>query len=215
MFQMYKLFINNKIVFLCQNPAFVENLLQEDFIIEAYVNKDNFQHTLKILMNDANRNNMILFHADVDKMFDEVCSYFVCIEAAGGVVYNESGEVLLIHRRGYWDLPKGKIEKGETVEAAAVREVEEETGLTNITITQSVSFKSLRNKATYHSYELNGKLCLKVSYWYEMQTSFNGLLVPQEEEDIEQAIWVKQENIPDYFHNMYLSIIDVLKEVID
>lgn len=211
---MYKLFINNKIVFLCQNPAFVDNLMHEDFIIEPYKNKEEFASLLKVILNNLNQNNVVLFSADVEKMFDEVCSFFKCIEAAGGVVKNKAGEILLIHRRGFWDLPKGKIEKGETIEEAAVREVEEETGLTNVKITQPISFKKLNNKATYHSYIEKEILKLKVSYWFEMQTTFEGNLIPQTEEDIEQAIWVKKEDIPNYFDNMYLSIIDVLKEVI-
>ena len=65
----------------------------------------------------------------------------------------------------------------------------------------------------YHSYMIDDKLALKVSHWFEMQTDFEGDLIPQTEEDIEQAIWVKREDIPKYFDNMYTSIIDVLKEI--
>lgn len=130
------------------------------------------------------------------------------------MVRNKNNDILLIHRRGYWDLPKGKIEKNETVSEAAIREVEEETGLTHVKIVQPILFKKLNNKATCHSYFIDKKLALKVSYWFEMQTDFEGDLIPQTEEDIEQAVWVKKENIPEYFDNMYLSIIDVLKEVI-
>lgn len=211
---MYKLFINNKIVYLCQNPSFVDNLMHEDFIIEPFTTKENLDSTFKVLMSDINHSNIILFYPDVEKLFNEVCTYFKCIEAAGGVVQNNKNEILLIHRRGFWDLPKGKIEKGETIPEAAVREVEEETGLTNVKIIQPVTFKKLKNKATYHSYIIEDKPALKVSHWFVMQTDDEGKLIPQTEEDIEQAIWVKKEDIPDYFSNMYLSIIDVLKEVI-
>ena len=210
---MYKLFINNKIVYLCQNPSFVDNLMHEEFIIEPYTSKENFASTLKVILSDVNQNNLILFNADVEKVFKEVCANFICIEAAGGAVENNKGEILLIHRRGFWDLPKGKIENGETIEAAAVREVEEETGLTNVHITKPVRFKKLNNIATYHSYMIDDKLALKVSHWFEMQTDFEGDLIPQTEEDIEQAIWVKRADIPKYFDNMYTSIIDVLKEI--
>lgn len=211
---MYKLFINNKIVYLCQNPAFVDNLMHEDFIIEPYTTKVNFESTLKVILSDKNHNNVILFHADIEKLFSEVCSFFKSIEAAGGVVRNSREEILLIYRRGFWDLPKGKIEKGESIEEAAIREVEEETGLTNVFVTKPVRFKKLKNTATYHSYVEDEILKLKVSHWFEMQTDFDGNLIPQTEEDIEQAIWVKKEDIPNYFDNMYLSIIDVLKEII-
>jgi 8-oxo-dGTP pyrophosphatase MutT (NUDIX family) len=211
---MYKLFINNKIIFLCQNPAFVENVMNENFIIEPYTTKEEFNSTFKVIMNDLNPNDFVLYHKDVEKMFSEICSFFKCLEAAGGVVFNQKNEILLIHRRGFWDLPKGKIEKNETVEQAAIREVIEETGLTSVTIINPVVFKKLKNKATFHSYEHNGKPALKISYWFEMKTSDVHPLIPQTEEDIEQVIWVNKENIPEYFGNMYLSIIDVLKEVL-
>ncbi len=211
---MYKLFINNKIVFLCQNPAFVENVTDSQFIIEAYITREAFASTLKIMMSDVNRNNFVLFHKDVEKMFEEVCSYFKCIEAAGGVVKNFKNEILLIHRRGFWDLPKGKIERGETMKNAAIREVEEETGLKNLQIKKIIKFANLLNQATYHSYEQDERQCLKVSYWFEMTTDYRGKLVPQTEEDIEQAIWVNKKDIPNYFDNMYSSIIDVLKDVL-
>lgn len=211
---MYKLFINNKIVFLCQNPAFVENVISDFVIIEAYTTKEAFASTLKIMMSDINKNDFILYHKDVEKMFDEICSYFKCIEAAGGVVKNFKNEILLIHRRGFWDLPKGKIERGETIKNAAIREVEEETGLKNLQIKKIVKFTNLLNKSTYHSYEQDERQCMKVSYWFEMTTDYRGKLVPQTEEDIEQAIWVNKKDIPNYFDNMYSSIIDVLKEVL-
>lgn len=211
---MYKLFINNKVVFLCQNPSHIDNLMHVNFIVEPYTTKEHFKSTLKVILNDNNTNDVVLFNKDVDKMMQEICSYFVCIEAAGGVVENEYGEILLIHRRGFWDLPKGKIEKGETVEDAAIREVEEETGLINVSIQHSIKFKKLKNKATYHSYFLNDTLAMKVSYWFAMKIIDDQLLVPQTEEDIEQAIWVKKENVSTYFENMYPSIIDVLKEVL-
>ncbi|MDB5227729.1 MAG: ADP-ribose pyrophosphatase [Bacteroidota bacterium] len=212
MSQMYKLFINNKTVFLCQNPAIVENLMHEDFIIEPYVNKEKFRSTLNIILNNINKSNVVLFYPDIEKLFAEVTSHFECIEAAGGVVKNQSNETLLIHRLGCWDLPKGKIEKKETIEQAAIREVLEETGLTGVKILKPITFKKLLNKATYHSYYIGEKLALKVSYWFEMFTTSENL-IPQKDEHIEQAIWVKAHDIPSYFDNMYPSIIDVLKEV--
>ena len=211
---MYKLFINNKTVFLCQNPALVENVINGNFIIEAYTTRENFASTLKIMLNNANPNSFILFNKDVENMFEEVCSYFKCIEAAGGVVKNFKNEILLIHRRGFWDLPKGKIEKRETIKDAAIREVKEETGIKNVEIKKIIKYNNFLNQATYHSYEEDERLCLKVSYWFEMKTDFKGILVPQAEEDIEKAIWVRKEDIPNHFDNMYPSIIDVLNEVI-
>lgn len=211
---MYKLFINNKIIFLCQNPAAVKNVTQDNFIIEAYTTKEAFASTLKVIMNNNNLNDYVLFNKDVEKMFEEICSFFKCIEAAGGVVKNFKNEILLIYRRGFWDLPKGKIERGETMKNAAIREVEEETGLKNVQIKKIIKYSDLLNQATYHSYEQDEIQCIKISYWFEMTTDYRGKLVPQTEEDIEQAIWVSKKDIPNYYDKMYVSIIDVLKEVI-
>jgi len=210
---MYKLFINNKHVYLCQNPAHVENLMYNDYIIEPYTNYENLKTTINVLLNHKNNHHVVLFYKDTDKLLEEVCSFFNCIEAAGGIVQNEYAEILLIHRRGFWDLPKGKIEKYESIQEAAIREVKEETGLKQVQIVHPIIFSKCRNKATYHSYELNGKQCLKISYWFEMHTTKHQPLIPQSEEDIEQVIWVSKNELPNYFDNMYSNIIDVLKEI--
>ena len=213
--QKYKFFVNNKIVYLTNNPSSVNNLVgNTDFIIEPYTNEQSLASSFKIIFNDLNTSNYILFHKDVEKLKNDFLAHFICLEAAGGVVYNTKNEILLIHRRGFWDLPKGKMEIDETIEDTAIREVEEETGLTNVMILKPILFKELANTATYHSYSINGKQAMKISYWFEMKTDFAAALIPQTEEDIEQAIWVKKEDVPTYFDNMYSSIIDVLKEVL-
>lgn len=211
---MYKLFINNKVIFLLQNPAHIENLIQEEYIIEPYLSKENFQSILSVILNNDNKNNIVLYGNNIQRIFNEICEFFICIEAAGGVVQNKQDEILLIFRRGSWDLPKGKIEMHETTTAAAIREVEEETGLKNVTIVQPISFKKLHNKATYHSYFLKEQLALKISYWFLMKVEKSDNVIPQTEEDIEQVVWVKKQDIPNYYNNMYPSIIDVLKEII-
>ena len=199
--QKYKFFVNNKIVYLTNNPSSVNNLVgNTDFIIEPYTNEQSLASSFKIIFNDLNTSNYILFHKDVEKLKNDFLAHFICLEAAGGVVYNTKNEILLIHRRGFWDLPKGKMEIDETIEDTAIREVEEETGLTNVSILKP--------------YDIDGKPAMKISYWFEMKTDFEAALIPQTEEDIEQAIWVKKEDVPTYFDNMYSSIIDVLKEVL-
>ena len=176
---MYKLFINNKIVYLCQNPSFVDNLMHEDFIIEPYTTKENFESTLKVILSDVNQNNVILFNPNPDNIFLEVCSFFKCVEAAGGVVENKIKEILLIHRRGSWDLPKGKIDPGETKEQTAVREVEEETGITGIELGEHIG-------NTYHIFKTlkSGNYFLKKTYWLKMKALKQPVKV-QKEEDID------------------------------
>ncbi len=145
---------------------------------------------------------LVLRVADPDRIFSLICQNFKLIRAGGGYVLNEGGELLMIHRRGFWDLPKGKEEKGEAIEECAVREVEEECGVNDLKITTD-AFR------TYHVYEEKGKSILKESVWFGMRT-VNQDLKPQHEEDIEQAIWVKRPIKPELVQQAYPSIREVL-----
>src|SRR4051812_36809134 len=105
------------------------------------------------------------------------------IMAAGGVVENEKGELLLIFRKKHWDLPKGKLDEGETIEQCAIREVMEETGLKNIFLGELID-------VTVHQYEENGDTITKKTAWYKMKGSSLDNLTPQTEEHIEEIKWV-------------------------
>ena len=128
----------------------------------------------------------------------------VKIVAAGGLVTNDFNELLMIFRRGKWDLPKGKLDKGETLEQCAVREVEEETGLQKINLIGHLLI-------TWHTYHEGTKFILKESHWYTMKTSHQQKLTPQTEEDIQEVIWVKDNDLPQYMKNAFPSVVDVLK----
>ena len=113
---------------------------------------------------------------------------------------------MAIYRRGSWDLPKGKIDKGESIEAAAIREVQEETGVQQLTLGKPLL-------TTYHTYRLkSGKRVLKKTYWFVMQTK-DLELTPQSEEDIEKAIWIKPKVFLDGRYPMYNTIRNVLEAV--
>ena len=130
------------------------------------------------------------------------------IVAAGGLVFNDSRQLLMIFRRGKWDLPKGKLDKGERIEDCAVREVKEETGLAEVTLKD---FAGL----TYHEYfdKYLKNDALKETHWYEMYAPSNQLLVPQFEEDIEMIEWVEKNKIPEKLHNSYPNIIEIILKV--
>jgi 8-oxo-dGTP pyrophosphatase MutT (NUDIX family) len=119
---------------------------------------------------------------NVEALWDDFKSHYKWVEAAGGVVTNtENGRQLFIFRRGYWDLPKGKIDDGEDRPTAALREVEEETGLQRITLGKQLP-------TTYHTYRGKKNRILKPTYWYRMTTT-QQTLVPETEEDIHRAEW--------------------------
>lgn len=125
------------------------------------------------------------------------------IEAAGGYVVNPAGEILLIFRRGKWDLPKGKLDEGENPQEAAIREVEEECGVQKLTITKKLI-------DTYHCYQQNNLFILKKTHWFVMTTNFKGKLIPQSEEGINKAEWRNPELLANIQNNTYPSIQEVL-----
>ncbi len=125
------------------------------------------------------------------------------IQAGGGYVTDESGQVLMIYRRGFWDLPKGKMDPGETIDKTALREVQEECGVERLRIA-SPPF------STFHLYEERGEMILKESVWYRMKTKHQ-TLIPQVEEDITKAEWVALPVSEAIKSRCYASILEVLE----
>ena len=131
--------------------------------------------------------------------WDNLLQKFTFIQAAGGFVKNKQGEVLMIYRRGKWDFPKGKVEKNETIEEAAIREVKEETGV-------SAAIESEQWIRIYHTYTTYGPAMLKETTWYAMYPTSSQILVPQKEEDIEKAVWVPYETVENLLKESYASL---------
>ncbi len=128
---------------------------------------------------------------------------YLLIIAAGGLVTNDEGKVLLIFRRGKWDLPKGKVEDNEPIELCAEREVKEETGLKELLLRKPLVI-------TYHTYTEKGKSILKETHWFLLDASPDQEFEPQTEEDILKVEWVEKERLSAYKNNTYPLIIDVL-----
>ena len=128
------------------------------------------------------------------------------IIAAGGLVTNEKNELLMIFRRGKWDLPKGKLDEGETIEACAVREVQEETGIRNLELENLVG-------TTYHEYfekDLNEKV-IKETHWFAMHVNSETTLIPQTNEDIENIIWADEKELKECLKNTYKNISEIIQ----
>ena len=124
--------------------------------------------------------------------------------AAGGLVINERGAVLFMFRRGKWDLPKGKLDPGETLEECALREVEEETGVGKLELRKFLL-------QTLHEYEELGKVIQKKTHWFLMTTTSHQSLVPQTEEDITDLQWIAQDDFDVVLRNTYPAIVEVLR----
>ncbi len=146
---------------------------------------------------------IFFYNEDIIALKEAFFKNFMLITAGGGVVENEKGEVLLMYRRGFWDLPKGKWDDGETIEECALREIEEETGLTNLLLENLLTI-------SYHTYFFKEKWILKETYWFNIKTNSNQLLNPQKEEDIEEIKWVKKDILKNFYNVTYQNIVDVL-----
>jgi len=130
------------------------------------------------------------------------------IIAAGGLVFNEDGDLLMIFRRGRWDLPKGKLDDDEQIKDCAVREVKEETGLRKLHVKRFLGI-------TYHKYfdtHINEE-AIKETHWFEMIAKGDQKLTPQTEEDIERIEWVDQKNIPEKLQQTYPNIAEIIEKM--
>lgn len=185
MSQNYKIYHNGTPVFLT-TPELAQNLgYQPDKFthVAPYIGKKKvLRQYLDLLDKNKNLRAVVLYHPDLELLWTDFQSCFKMLEAAGGYVENAQNELLVFFRRGSWDMPKGKIDPGETPEQAAVREVQEETGLVHVTLGPFLTH-------TYHTYEQKGERILKKTWWYRMHTT-DTQLVPQTEEDIEEILWV-------------------------
>jgi len=195
---MYKIFINDKPFFITNSKLNIDDNLETIFF-----NKTLFDSLLQSTKSNDFKG-IILICDDVEMVFQLFASNYKLIEAAGGLVFNYNNELLLIERLGVWDLPKGKIDFGETPENAAIREVEEECAVNGISIEYLVC-------KSYHTYFFKEKHILKRTYWFKMNSSFTGLLVPQIEENITKVKWMNFTKNKIAELNTYESIKDVLK----
>ena len=127
--------------------------------------------------------------------------------AAGGIVVNEKNEMLLIYRHSKWDLPKGHVEKGESFEDCALREVKEETGISNLYINSHIG-------TTEHEYfdSYLGKDAIKETHWFEMRTEKEESLFPQTEEGIEWIRWIPIKDVSLFLKSSYKNIIEIVKK---
>jgi 8-oxo-dGTP pyrophosphatase MutT (NUDIX family) len=189
---MYKVFVNDKPLFLTN-----EITKETDFQLFLLESVDIEQVIIKMFQNKIQK--AYLYYPDEKAILKKVKEKIPVCKAGGGLVYNKDGDVLFIFRNGKWDLPKGGIEKGEEIEDTATREVEEETGVTNLVVSHKL-------QKTYHVFKRNGKYKLKVTHWFEMRTDFEGTPQPQENEGIEKVAWLNPEQIKEALKNSYENI---------
>lgn len=197
-----KIHIHDKMLYLCDSLDDDLNKLVHKpdtvFIDELDV------HSTKTMLRELELPEIktgIFYHADLQVLKKVFFKRFELFIAAGGYIQNEQQEVLLIFRRGFWDMPKGKLDAGESLEACAIREIQEETGLT-ATIQKPLI-------TTYHTYEQGSHHILKESHWFYMEAKKDQQLIAQTEEDITEIQWVNKPDLVKYKSKAYPSIVDV------
>ncbi|HPW89071.1 MAG TPA: NUDIX domain-containing protein [Kaistella chaponensis] len=178
---MYKVFVNEKKLTLSKYPEDIEKNLRFEGFATLEIAVDLLENTSCPEMN--------VYGENIEEIWEDFTHMFKVIEAAGGLVKNKNNELLFIRRMGKWDLPKGKIEKGESLEQAALREVEEETGLKELILEEFLN-------NTFHIYtERNGEKILKTTYWFKMTYVGNSQPIPQKEEGISEVSFKNEEMI--------------------
>ncbi len=207
---MYKIYINRTPIFLCKRKEIDQ--LNDPKLGGLRYNFD--KHPGQLLQyiekveKDKTVSSLTIYSDNLENLKESFFGHFKVVIAAGGVVFNKEKKVLMIYRRGAWDLPKGKVDKHETIEAAAVREVKEETGLKHVKRKKLIC-------VTYHVYTVGkGVRAIKPTYWYKMKSKDIDL-TPQIDEDIEIAIWDEPEKYVSEDIAVYSSIRDVINIIIN
>ena len=144
-----------------------------------------------------------LVGSNEDDLLESFLKLLPNVIAGGGKVFNSKGHILFIFRNGKWDLPKGKAEANETIDQTALREVEEETGIRDLSINKPLEI-------TYHIFKRNNKILLKKTYWFEMYSSYEGDFKPQFKEGITKVKWIDPKKLKKIKKNIYANIDQLL-----
>lgn len=197
---MYKVFFNDKLVLLSDEKNSERNL--SGFLYVKYEFLEELSECIELMESTPVIKGLVFLSEDVESLWKDFNSLFKNIDAAGGVVTNGDKAIMMIYRNDTWDLPKGKLEKGESIEEGALREVEEECGITDLNLIKPIT-------RTYHTYPLKGKVVLKCTHWFHM-TSQQTDFVPQLDEGITKVEWKKLDGEKlsqmDTFENIRLVI---------
>jgi 8-oxo-dGTP pyrophosphatase MutT (NUDIX family) len=203
MTQKYKVYINDKVIIFRKSKI----TLLETENQKVYVEPSPLK--LKAIISDFEKNKkakkLYIVTSDPKTTFTLFALEYTIVFAAGGLVRNEKGELLLIFRNGRWDLPKGKSKKGEKPRQTAIREVMEETGISDLSIIKKLP-------STYHTYSEKNKTILKKTYWFEMFSNNAGPFIPQTEEGITEVKWVATAEIEVPLNNTFLSVFNLISK---
>ena len=189
---MHKIFVNDK-------PIILTTKVEKEDGFKNYLLKTVDMGKVIRRLNRTKLKEVRLIGKKEKKLLKRFLKKLPNVIAGGGKVYNANGDILFIYRNDKWDLPKGKTEGNETIEKTAIREVTEETGVAGLEITKPL-------ETTYHIFKRNGRYKIKITYWFEMKTSFTGKLYPQINEGITKVEWLNKAQTKKALENSYANI---------
>ena len=186
-------------IFYKEKPIIISDR-KSDLKNSLIINPELFENLdLLKLLTKKKVNSIGIFSNEFEIILNMFKKKYPEIIAAGGKVINNNSEILFIYRNKKWDLPKGKAEKNEIISETALREVEEETGIKNLSIIKPLD-------KTHHIFRRDGKNYLKSTYWFEMKSDFNGKFKPQKKEGITRVEWIGIENLSSILPKSYANI---------
>jgi 8-oxo-dGTP pyrophosphatase MutT (NUDIX family) len=198
---MYKIFFGTRCII-------ISSLNENDYgqNIQALIkckNNKSFDNLYTDFQKDETITCLSISNSNPKKLFRHFKKKFKVIKAAGGLIENSEGKILIMKRNGVWDLPKGKIEKGEKKKQAALREVEEECGISDLKILSRIN-------DSFHTYKCNETEVLKITYWYRMLYNGIEVPVPQTIEGISEIKWVDKNELREIKEIIYPNLRDVI-----
>lgn len=188
---MYKVFINDK-------PIILTSSFQNEETFSVQLFKRTVVDEVIYRLKNENIEGIVLHCDNLEQDWDNFKNNFKVVFAGGGLVTNENQDILFIYRNDKWDLPKGRIEEGESIDTTAIREVEEECGIKDLQIKQKLI-------TTWHIYYQN-QYCLKETHWFLMDSNYKGELKPQVEEGITAVKFISNSDIHSVLSNSYSNI---------
>jgi 8-oxo-dGTP pyrophosphatase MutT (NUDIX family) len=198
---MYKVFLENKYLSFQKGEADVPDELSKYMPHLKLSDFQSFEDCIK-----RSDNSFIIKCENPKKTKKNFFKNFKSITAAGGLVFHPNkNSYLFIQRNGFWDLPKGKVEQKEKKRLAALREVEEECGISNLVLHEKIA-------VTEHIYYAYNYFWIKKTHWYYMTSDYNGELIPQTAEDITEAIWIPRDKVQEILPKAYSLIGEVFEK---